>query len=275
MQNCADVIVRTGSINDLHVFEHLVADDIAKCYANIAFHLQTNQIAHLFSYLDSKVFPDVNLDFSSTIALLLRCISKFIVLGMEEVANNTLKFALKQNVSTVRQMLSDIKYISEKHGALKVQLTLKEANLREDFDIPVPWKTFQKELTFADYINLFHESGIDFYKETAAMDFLLTKLPTNKMSPSQWCQFYEETKPRQDASDSLKAFHLNTIMCFLGSNGSLGLVTLIWCKLMRDSTQAGTFINMHKLDSYYAHSGFHVLIRAVGKSSAAKLACRL
>ncbi|SCU84461.1 LANO_0C01420g1_1 [Lachancea nothofagi CBS 11611] len=272
LRNCAEIVGRAGSIHYLHKFVELVDDPGLEAHAYISFYLHTGQTAHLVTFLRSSPLLETQLEPNSLTQLLHQCVHRLVCLGLEDDAQTTFELLMKQAPSITPQSLSSIKFVTEKYGAFKVQLALSKNIEDADYDVPIPWKTFQKDLTFGAYIGLLDESGVDFFNESQAMDFLLTKLPTHDMSVEQWGDYFEETSPRRDASASLKAFHLNIILTHVAAHKSLGFVILIWRHLIVELRLLREFVDSHYLCSSKNQNGFHVLLRAVGNSSAAKLA---
>ncbi|CUS20820.1 LAQU0S01e15368g1_1 [Lachancea quebecensis] len=271
LRNCADIVTRVGSITFMNAFKQLVEHENINAYAKISFYLQTKQIAHLVQFLESCDIRRDSFDLALASSLLLQCVREFVALGLEDIACSTLGLLLKQNTPNLEKPLNDVKFIAEKFGAFKVQLAINKANDPELRTAFVPWKTFQKDLSFKDYINLFDESEIDFYKETASMEFLSCKLPHHRMALKDWCHLFEDTRPRLAASASLKAFHFNTILSTVASAGSLGLVTLFWRYLIVQLNLTEDFLNSHSLISPRDYAGFHILLRSIGKSPSSKL----
>lgn len=272
LRNCADIVTRLGSMTFLNAFNNLIEHEDIKVYAMISFYLQTKQIAHLVQFLESSNLRRDSLGLELASSLLLHCIREFVTLGLEDIACSTLELLLKKCALDLEKPLNDVKLIAEKFGAFKVQLAINKANDPELRSAFVPWKTFQKDLSFKDYINLFDESEIDFYNETASMEFLSSKLPHDRMALEGWYHLFEETRPHPTASASLKAFHFNTILSTVASTGSLGLVTLFWRHSIVKLGLTEDFLNSHNLISSRNCGGFHIILRSVGKSSSAKLA---
>ncbi|SCU80008.1 LAME_0B01266g1_1 [Lachancea meyersii CBS 8951] len=274
-ENCGAILTRTGSIYYLKRFLELVNHEPSKIYAYIAFYLQTDQISHLSSILKSsdmlrsQPLPGV------LVPLIHQCVNRFVCLGLEGDAQMALELLMKQGIPDLSTIYR-IDHLSQKYGAFKLQLELNRARNEQGPAVSIPWKTFQRNLSFGDYIELLVESRVQFFEESPAMDFLSTKLPVEAMSTNWWCSFFEKTMPPESSCPSLKAFHLNTILSHVAAHRSLGFVLLFWHRLILNFDCTEDFKNTHKLASCKNQGGFHILLHAAGKSSAAKLAgCEL
>ncbi|SCU82180.1 LAFA_0C09626g1_1 [Lachancea sp. 'fantastica'] len=267
-QNCVNVVARTGSVHYLQRILALADSDLPNSFAYIAFYLQTNQIPHLSSVLRAIRPAELH---SLPQGLVLSSIDKFLCLGLDDDAEYALNILIKQdplNDSTV----FCLNHLAERCGALKIQLQLNKMLEIQETDVPVPWKTFQRDLTFKNYIELLAEARVQFFEERLPMDFLSTKLPSDPISVTQWCNLFQHTMPAENAHPSLKAFHFNTILTHVASHRSFNFVVLLWHRLIMEYGCTKAFTNSNKLANHNGKNGIHILLRAAGKSSAAKLA---
>ncbi|CEP64856.1 Mne1p LALA0_S14e00826g [Lachancea lanzarotensis] len=267
-QNCSIIVARTGSIHYLQHLLELAKGKLPISFAYIAFYLQTNQISHLSSVLRTAGLTD--LQFLSK-GLVLQSIDKFLSLGLDDDAEGALNILINQNSLDYSTVLR-LNHLSERYGAFKMQLALNKVIKSQKADGSVPWKTFQKDLSFEHYIKLLGEAEVQPFGEQLPVDFLSTKLPTNAMSINQWCSLFQNSMPAENAWSSLKALHFNTVLSHVASHRSFSFVILLWHRLIMDRGCIEAFMDSHKLANHKGKNGFHILLHAAGRSSAAKLA---
>lgn len=283
-QNCLTVIIKSESVFYLQatlkkIFQNpkgisKPCQETLQHYAILSFYFQTSQTPKMLQYLNENILSEsLELAENSNILvpLLLEITHKCISLELEEVTClilHTLRDKFHYTLSSCDFV--KIRDLSEKFALFKVHLTLYQLHPNDE-TLKIAWKTFQKDLDFKGYVDLFEESNLDFFKELLDVDFLQDKLPKKYTKLDEWKTFIKDTEPSKEAPDSLNAFYIDCVLRSSASNRYLGFVSLLWYHLVVELDKTKDFINTSRIMSRENNSDFHILLHSVGRSSASKL----